>query len=195
MFQFLPSIRSEVSSDVQILNYLSSEGRKWIPNENTIRPKPEIIEKKNISFLNIHNTWYSLDDYILYKVFGKKYEVTREQKFRIILDIDQSIYNDTNVNERKKKLESLVSKNDMVFIENAYPYDVEGNHWVLWYGTKEQPYSSQQVTEHIQSKILKIIGENVYYDFIWYNNPKMSVPEFFHVHVFWFTSTTSSNHN
>ena len=74
--------------------------------------------------------------------------------------------------------------NTIVFEPNKYPYQTKGKHYVLWFGSKIQEYSDECITDIINKKLKDINNSNVY-DFVWYKNPTMSVPEFFHVQVFW----------
>jgi hypothetical protein len=173
-------LKCEISSDLDTLNELYQQYR-WLPNSNQVRPCPEIIQIKQVSMLSVRCSWVSLRDYILYKVFNKPMEVVNEQ-FRV----DPSAI-------------GQIQFEDRVFRRNDFPYAIEeGNHWILWYCTVEQPFSSATITQHIEEDIQRITDKNrcasvegvlrpVRYNFAWYINPKMSVEEFFHVHVFWTT--------
>lgn len=173
-------LKSEISSDPDTLNELYQQ-YKWLPNSNQVRPCPEIMQIKQVAMLTIRNSWVSLSDYILYKIFNKPMEVLDGQ-FRV---------NSAMIGQLKLE--------DRVFRRNDFPYQIqEGNHWIMWYCTVEQPFSSDTITEHIDEDIHNIIQRFNYasvkgvirpfrYNFAWYINPKMSVEEFFHVHVFWAT--------
>jgi len=72
-----------------------------------------------------------------------------------------------------------------LFQENKFKYNIQGNHYVMWY----LEYNESEITDDIINfdiylNIFKIIG-NKNFNFAWYKNPKMSVPEIFHVQVFW----------
>jgi hypothetical protein len=61
---------------------------------------------------------------------------------------------------------------------NMFPYDLPSGtiHYVMWY-TWTRPEDSE-----ITSDIANALGKDA--DFVWYENPKMSIPEIFHVQVF-----------
>lgn len=165
--------------DVKDLDHHYANGFNWIPNSSTIRPSVAVAQQKLVGMTSISSSWFSFDDYILCKVFGKEYEVYEDRMFRVKAS---STIPDEN------KLD-LVSASDRVFVPNKYSYNVTGNHWVLWYGCRDRIHSSEEINEHIQIELSKITSkyDNVVFDYIWYVNPKMSIPEFFHVHVFWQT--------
>jgi hypothetical protein len=55
----------------------------------------------------------------------------------------------------------------------------------MWYGTKEQTRSEDEINNDIFIAISNHLQGNNEFNFAWYINPKMTVPEFFHVQVFW----------
>jgi hypothetical protein len=80
-----------------------------------------------------------------------------------------------------------------VFTPNPFPYQMDtGHHSILWYFSKERCVSENQIEQDI---ILSIQEEhqtlhqtslsNEEFVFRWYENPKMSHPNFYHVQVFW----------
>jgi hypothetical protein len=168
--------------DVNDLDYHHANGFDWIPNSSTIRPSAAVAQQKLVGMTSISSSWFSFDDYILCKVFGKEHEVYENRLFRV--------KNSSSSTEESKF--DLVSASDRVFVPNKYPYNVSGNHWVLWYGCRDRVHSSEEINEHIQIELTKITSkyDDVLFDYIWYVNPKMSIPEFFHVHVFWQTFST-----
>ena len=129
-----------------------------------IRPSPEIIAIKRIKMQEILDTWTTFADYVLYSVFDRPIHQSADSK-KIVIDCDG--------------VEGL-----MCFRDNEFPYDIEGRHSVLWYGTSQQPYSFEEINKDVQSEIERVVG-NDQFDFAWYVNPKMTIPEFFHVQVFW----------
>ena len=73
-----------------------------------------------------------------------------------------------------------------VFQKQMFPYLIhEGHHWVTWYATKEQEKSDEEVTADVNNELKKLTNSDDGFEFGWYINPKMTVPEFFHVQVFW----------
>jgi hypothetical protein len=80
---------------------------------------------------------------------------------------------------------------------NRYPYQLplvggcRAEHWVLWYihYPWEQPPSppDETIAADLRQELLLVAtarGCNTF-DYIWYRNPAMSVPDMFHVQVFW----------
>lgn len=122
------------------------------------------MEFKRATLQSIQTYWISFQDYILHSVFGKPY-VTIDCR-RVVLD--------------RESIEGC-----MVFRDNEFPYNTQGHHSVLWYGTEVQPYGISEINEDIDREVRAAIGDDADYDYGWYVNPKMTVPEFFHVQVFW----------
>ncbi|KAL0488550.1 hypothetical protein AKO1_015764 [Acrasis kona] len=140
-------LRGEISSNIDDLDNLNQQF-EWLPNSITIRPTFELYSQKNDALAEINERWHSIEDYILHKVFGKLI-TTYEDKF--------------------KALENDLTCEVQVFERNEFPYQIPvGNHWVLWYGSKTQPYSSAQISKHIESQLTKILGEDTIFDFAWY---------------------------
>ena len=156
-------LRSEISSDVEVLSELSMSF-PWIPDKETIRPSDEILLYKTQTLNDICEKWNSIEDYILFRIFGKAFSI--ENGRYVVKDFS-------------------VDRNKKVFRTNDFPYNIPvGNHWVMWYASKDRDFDSHQITHDISHSILQLLGHNNY-DFAWYVNPKMTVPEFFHVQVFW----------
>jgi hypothetical protein len=166
-----PLLRCNISSDKELLTSLNLI-YPFIPNENSIRPSVETLEYKRLKLMEIYNNYDKFEDYILNTIFN-------------IPTIENEITN------KKYVLESMKFDlfNEKVFIPNDFPYNISiGNHYVMWYATPNQPYSLDNITNDINLEIKKILSNSnsEKYDFSWYINPKMTVPEFFHVQVFWY---------
>lgn len=156
-------LRSEVSSDVELLSELSMS-YPWIPDRDTIRPSDKVLQYKTETLQDISEKWKSLEDYVLFRIFGKAFSIE---------------------DGRYVVREKAVNRDKKVFRMNDFPYNIPvGNHWVMWYGTKDKEANSDQTTNDISNAIRNLLGHD-HYDFAWYVNPKMTVPEFFHVQVFW----------
>ena len=63
-------IRGQISSNILDLNDLHSI-YNWIPNENMIRPNSIELSKKHLTLDIIQNEWYSMYDYLLFKIFNQ----------------------------------------------------------------------------------------------------------------------------
>lgn len=98
--------------------------------------------------------------------------------------------------------EGATPRPDPVFQPNMYPYQLPereathelqrmGQHWILWYlhypweTVADPPDTSieEDVRKEVHAAAREAGFEDV--DYIWYRNPGMSVPELFHVQVFW----------
>ena len=90
------------------------------------------------------------------------------------------------------------------FARNRYPYQLKpvggpeahefqrsAQHWILWYFHLHNEPLANPTDDEIDAAVRREVTatalgagfENV--DFIWYRNPFMSVPDMFHVQVFW----------
>lgn len=161
MSDLLPILKCRIKSNAENLIKLNKY-YNWIPNDSMFRPTQENKAKKDAEIAEINDTNKypnRMADYIYETVFES--------------DIKDPLL------ERGAKL-----FNKIVFEPNQYPYQTQGNHYVLWFGSKIQEYSDECITDIINKKLNTINNGNSY-DFVWYINPKMSVPEFFHIQVFW----------
>jgi hypothetical protein len=161
-------IQNQIPSDIESLHVLH-EIYEWIPNENMIRPNSIELAKKQLLMNTIENEWNTLQDYILFKVFNQDFEENSIGKKAIP-------YIKTSIEE-------------YIFTESLFRYNLPSyaNHYVLWfskikYENGKHIISEKEINEIIISELCKYI-EN--FNFAWYINPKPSVPDFFHVQVFW----------
>jgi hypothetical protein len=156
-------IRGKISSDIGDLNVLH-EIYPWIPNEAQIRPSPEQLSIKWAKLDAIEREWVSMTDFTLHQIFDKA--IT-------ILPSGQHAVDD-----------QIVGEDDVRFLPSHFPYDISpgGFHFVLWFGCRTEP--AIDINAIISKGIFEML-EHQHFDFAWYENPKMSIPEFYHVHVFW----------
>ena len=142
----------------------------WIPNSSCIRPKPKDTEKKKELSLDIQSNWNSYTDYILYAIFDNKYELNAFNKKIVLIDKDKY-------------------QNKWIFKQSMFRYDLipESNHWVLWCIDKDFNFDFPDyfINCIIEEEIKKIIHSELNFQFAWYKNPKPTIPEFYHVQVFW----------
>jgi len=172
-----PSYLGEISSDLSVLNSFH-ESFPWIPNESMIRPTEEVKEIKRKTFIFIDNEYDSLNDYIAQHIFGAAVEKLHfgSMKYATV----------TNFKSEEFKMKK-------VFKPNEFPYKLlMGNHYVYWYGFTPQERSlyrlgSDSISEDISMALLELIPDGNF-NFAWYLNPKMTIPEFFHVQVFWIST-------
>lgn len=161
-------IRGQISSNISDLNDLHSIYH-WIPNENMIRPNSIELSKKHLTLDIIQNEWHSMYDYILFKIFNQNFLVRDNIKYipYILVDIEE-----------------------WVFSESIFKYNInsDANHYVLWNSKTNfengiNHFDEKMINSIINNKLTKL-KENDNYDFAWYINPKPSIPDFFHVQVF-----------
>ena len=148
-----------ISSELDDLDFLHNQ-YKWIPNRNQIRPSKNALYDKNRTLDWIKYEWQSMGDFIRANVFNLPW----------------------NIHERGKK---IVREHPtwIVFQPSRWPYQLDvGEHYILWYPTKERLVSNYQIDLDIQNSIHKLhFGP---YDYAWYINPKISINDYFHVQVF-----------
>lgn len=81
----------------------------------------------------------------------------------------------------------LRSSNEWVFQTSMFPYNIErGNHYVLW--NSKYRYEAEFQESDINTILYVTLKERIgseEFDFAWYKNPKPSVPQFYHIQVFW----------
>jgi hypothetical protein len=73
------------------------------------------------------------------------------------------------------------------FERNHFRYDLpEGTrHFVMWYTYWPPDITEPEVNEDINHALMTRLGKNTEFEFIWYENPKMTIPGIYHVQVFW----------
>jgi len=161
-------LRTFINSDINVLNAFSRIYR-FLPNENTIRPTTDILEQKQYIKNHIDNFWNSDKDYIKANVFNFETFINNLNKIDTI---------------DKKEID------EWVFKECDFPYNTQSNHWILWkFSDTMQSFminsDSINLINSIITQNIKNIIKSDNFDFGWYPNPKPSIPDFFHVHVFW----------
>jgi hypothetical protein len=150
--------------DLDNLNKLYS----WLPNSITIRPCKEVLEKKIHTINMIDDEWNLFEDYILYKVFNKDYQII----------------------DNKKKVVDKINIEEWIFSESEFRYNLPSysNHYVLW---NSKNIFDLDIDDNIINSKIELFIENIIdtknysYNYAWYKNPKPTVNEFYHVQVFW----------
>lgn len=160
----LPFVSGRISSDITDLEALH-ETWPWIPGAADVRPPPATLDRKRARLAHIQDEWASFTDYIRVTVFGLPRAVGSS-------GLHVSVGGD-----------DVIPPLARVFAPNEFPYNVP-RHYVLWYGPDvTSPPSDNMITEHIREAMASA-PELAGLDFGWYVNPKMTVPEYFHVQVF-----------
>jgi len=102
-------------------------------------------------------------DYILISIFNYKFYKNKDKKY-------QSIDNDIKLN----KLEVCRFKynvNDSTF------------HYIMWYTCHKNDLIPKEINRDIHRSIYNILGTDKF-KYVYYENPKMSVPSIYHIHIF-----------
>jgi hypothetical protein len=88
-------------------------------------------------------------------------------------------------------LDTLFMGRQWAFVPALFRYNTTGNHYILWNSEQSYfyDYDDEHINTHINNFIKQTVGNTADYEFVWYKNPKPSVPELYHVHVFWIALT------
>lgn len=157
-------LRRQISSSVEDLNQLHSL-YYWIPNEETIRPSPDILREKLAFSEYVFQNYMSFKDFILATHFGYSFNV--EDKLMYVPQVLKAEWN---------------------FRKSLFPYNMltSVNHYILWNSTYDinHSFDEQTINELLQDTLIAIVGSDRF-DFAWYINPKPSIPDLWHCQVFW----------
>lgn len=178
-------LRNKIDSNINCLDKLNQE-YEWLPNSLSIRPTLEDIEKKKILYEKIELEWIGYLDYIYHEIFDFEYMVDKISGKKYI-----NLHHLNNFDKHKK----------WIFKPSIFRYNLipESNHWILWNTDKDfnYDYPDELINQIIFEEIKKIINNDYtnYYNyndydynkiqFAWYKNPKPTIPEIYHIHVFW----------
>ncbi len=144
-----PMLRKKISSDLSDLNRLQAT-YPWIPNSDSIRPTPANLEIKRKRLAEIEMEWLSFQDYILHSIFD-------QEKYYIINGSVKKYYTRASIST----IEGIVK-----FCPNEFPYDVPGNHWILWMASTRQMDTDEEITSLIENHLKDICGGKNF-DFAW----------------------------
>ena len=155
-------LRCRISSDVEELALLH-EVYGWVPGREHVRPTAAVRAQKELLLSNLGSMWASPADWVFHHVFGAQ----------------------TCRGSDGKRTATRPAAGSIVFAHNPFPYCVpQGTeHWVFWMASPEAGWPE----DRIMSAIAEAVDERGGGEFVWYPNPKMSVPDatLFHVQVFW----------
>ena len=160
-------LRRKISSDIDDLQVLHAT-YPFVPAADQVRPSPAMKEQKAIKLKEITEQWRDFVDFIYHMAFDCPF-LEGDDKRRVVA---------------QRHRNTITRDGRHSFKPNIFPYMTQGNHYVMWFPEKEQKRTDDQITETINASIKFLVGSDQY-DFGWYVNPKMTVPEFFHVQVFW----------
>lgn len=154
----------QISPSFNNLNELNNQ-YSWIPCGNNIRPCSNIITKKNIYNDNIKRFYQNENDFIFSEIFDFKNSIDKYGKLFV-------------------KPENVYKK--YVFCQNMFPYEVPHNthHYVMWYSYFDNTLNEEKINKDIYNQ-MKLLVKNDNFDFVWYENPKKTIEDIYHLQVFW----------
>ena len=151
----------KISPNIENLIKLHSK-YKWIPGKNNIRPTDENIQKKKNLIYTVNKIYESIVDYIYDTVFHFPINFNSDGKLKV----------------------SIIVPKIKVLKKNHFPYLLpkETNHYIMWY--TYQPKNTEEINIDIYYKLFQKLESNNF-EYVWYENPKMTIPEIYHLQVFW----------
>lgn len=156
------ALHGRVDSDLENLQLLH-EVYGWPPGGAHVRPSPTVRAQKDILLRNLSSMWASSADWVFHHVFAMP----------------------TKRGADGKRTAKHPAPGETVFARNPFPYDVPRatEHWVFWMASNEAEWPDERIDAGLSAAIAARGGGQ----YIWYPNPKMSVPHpnLFHVQVFW----------
>lgn len=146
-------------------------------------------------------------DYLCHTLFGIPMKpVGPDTVAPTIVDLDGNVLTATWLEADWNQYEaSCRHRPEPVFAPNRYPYQVpevqhsahahelqcRAQHWILWYHHFPWEELNNRPDEEIERDVNREVTAAArhagydHVDYIWYRNPAMSVPDMFHVQVFW----------
>jgi len=160
------TLNCEIPPDPECLQ-LIHERYRWTPSQDMIRASPAVQQLKQEHVAKTLRRYCGVPDQILHDVFGCG--VVQQPNGRYAASVSEAMAG-------RKRL-----------ARHPFPYDLPHGtrHYVLWYLAETIPVEREQVTADIAESIEQLIGAHHSFEFAWYENPKMTVPELYHVQVFW----------
>lgn len=194
-------IRSRIPSDYEILTEYHRH-HPWIPGSNQIRPSPELKAIKEDTLREIDQKYRSTTDFILSTVFQFPTIMDRAHNKLFVDGVSDEEADATWSEETLNRLfVSNPSIKPLQFVPNSFPYQLTGggHHYVMWYSSSRLLKGDDEISHTISrgiKKVLKDAGSSDQdFDFAWYVNPKMTVPQLAHVQVFWVANAALSREN
>ena len=155
-------INTKINNSIESLNAYNKK-YPWIPNENQIRPTEFIISLKKVLFDKIFLEFNSTRDYILINIFK------------------------TNCDKYNNKLIAIEPNDKFHKFEVCrfrYKIDPSAFHYIMWYTCDKNELTDNEISKNIKDSIYNIIKSDNF-NFVWYENPKMTITDIYHVQVFW----------
>lgn len=182
-------MRQRIASDVDEMEALHLQ-HGWIPGAASIRPSAEIMEKKRNYMSNMLTRYESLEDFILHRMFGLR-AVAKGGWENSKLHVSEEEIN-AAVLKKSDRHEFRLTANQF-----AYQVPTGTHHYVMWFllhgnephnASNQSPVSDDEINASIVDALHQHLGSaTTDVSFVWYPNPKPTIPSqaLFHVHVFW----------
>ena len=147
-------LRIKVSSAIEDLQRLH-EVTGWTPSAAQIRPTAAIRAQKELLLANLEKMWASPADVVCHQIFGTP--------------------SSRGPDGRRTAVRPAASEQPRL-VPQPFPYDLSAgvHHMVLWCPAPRQHWSDDALTAAIAVAVEERWGGG---DFVWYENPKMSVPD------------------
>ena len=113
----------------------------------------------------INEEYNSNRDYILINIFNYTFIKNKDKKYQV--------QNDDNIHLYK-------------FEVCRFRYDIYPDtfHYIMWYTCDKKYLSDREVNKDIRNSIYNIIKSDKF-QYVWYENPKMTIEDVYHIQVFW----------
>jgi len=185
-----PPWNRRIPSDKAILGRLHMD-HPWIPGEHQIRPSEETLDRKKVQMSLVDIEYASLTDYILRIVF--KFQCTIDVvsgKMRVACPWEDWAHAKAAVGSDDEVAAETLPPALKVFQANEFPYRLSdgSHHFIMWYLRRPPELTEDCINADIADNLQQHLGRSssgVGFEFVWYENPKMSVPGVYHVQVFW----------
>ena len=167
----LPPWNRRIPSDKNLLTIMH-EVDSWIPGEHQIRPSPQTLLLKATQMDTVERFYVTMTDYVLDLVFNFPTRMTGDGKL-------QSYAPTAGSGKREKK---------KIFRPNEFPYSLSpgSHHSIMWYSYgPPNDLTEEDINADIYAALASEVLNHESFEFVWYENPKMTVPGIYHVQVFW----------
>jgi hypothetical protein len=164
----IPKLAGRISPDAAELDEVHKV-YPFVPNSLQVRPTPEGKEQKAAKLIQISLEYRNFVDFIYHTVFNCPVIHGEDSK--------KIVSNRHRAKVQREKLKLLQPQ--------LFPYQNAGHHSVMWYSGEDNEKTDEEISADIHQELAAMLGSHDNFDFGWYVNPRMTVPEFFHVQVFW----------
>eukprot|EP00697_Spironema_sp_BW2_P000817 gnl/Spiro4/11098_TR5885_c0_g1_i1.p2 gnl/Spiro4/11098_TR5885_c0_g1~~gnl/Spiro4/11098_TR5885_c0_g1_i1.p2 ORF type:complete len:207 (-),score=48.24 gnl/Spiro4/11098_TR5885_c0_g1_i1:102-686(-) len=184
-----------ISNDLDALERLNRR-HPWMPGRDNVRPTPEVRAAKEKYLVEVATLYASEGDFILNTIFD----------LPLATDADGKLYVPLRAN--LPRLRRFVNN----LYPYVLPHGTV--HSVMWYTYGPDGLSDEQISQDIAADLgaqlggVPLVAANAVgtgappphahvasttnsthgvapFEFVWYENPKMSIPDIYHVQVFW----------